>query len=112
MSYPNTPGYTPGYKVDGPSRDAANAERSRAATFRDKVMEYFSTELVRFTADEIAGLMNESILSIRPRLSELVSMGRIEDSGARRKNASGHKATVWTRSMTYELDESREALFE
>ena len=47
------------------------------------------------TADEIAARLNKSILSIRPRLSELANLGLIADSGIRRENASGKRAIVW-----------------
>ena len=47
------------------------------------------------TADECAALLQEDKLSIRPRFSELVALGEIEDSGFRRKNASGRMAVVW-----------------
>jgi hypothetical protein len=47
------------------------------------------------TADEIAAQLGCSILSVRPRVSELNVGGEIEQTGARRKNASGMTATVW-----------------
>jgi len=34
-------------------------------------------------------------LSIRPRLTELLALGKIADTGETRTNASGKKATVW-----------------
>tara|TARA_A200000159_G_scaffold60004_1_gene55594 strand:+ start:170 stop:400 length:231 start_codon:yes stop_codon:yes gene_type:complete len=48
-----------------------------------------------FTADEIAFHLNLSILSIRPRISELNTLGMIEKTGERRKNESGNSAHVW-----------------
>jgi predicted HTH transcriptional regulator len=99
MSYPNSPGY----KVEGPSKEAAQAENSRASTLRDKVAQLIQNDC--YTADECAAELNESILAIRPRLSELVKMGRITDSGQRRKNESGHNATVW-RYVTVEQQQS------
>ena len=83
----------PGYKAQGPSKNAAVAEQSRAETLREKVVERL--EHGNFTADEVAGQLNESVLAIRPRFSELVKAVRIADTGSRRKNASGHSATVW-----------------
>lgn len=47
------------------------------------------------TADEVAQVLGKSVLSIRPRCSELVKLGAIRDSGQRRKNASGKSAIVW-----------------
>jgi hypothetical protein len=47
------------------------------------------------TADEVAAALGESVLSIRPRMSELRRLGEIADTGDRRRNASGHTAAVW-----------------
>ncbi len=47
------------------------------------------------TADEVAAAMGESILAVRPRLSELHVAGLIHDTGLRRANASGRSAIVW-----------------
>ena len=47
------------------------------------------------TADEVAGRLGLSILSIRPRLTELAQLGKVRDGGGRRKNRSGRYAIVW-----------------
>ena len=47
------------------------------------------------TADEIAADLGESVLSIRPRVSELHRLGMIEKTKVRRRNASGMSASVW-----------------
>jgi len=47
------------------------------------------------TADEVAGRLGLSILSIRPRLTELSRLGKVRDGGTRRKNKSGRNAIVW-----------------
>jgi predicted ArsR family transcriptional regulator len=47
------------------------------------------------TADEVAKDLNLSVLSVRPRVSELNRTGKIEQTGGRRKNDSGMTATVW-----------------
>lgn len=90
MHYPNSPGF----KAPGPSLLAAKANAGRAETLREQVLETLSGNGPK-TADECAALMRESILSIRPRFSELLASGKIEDSKIRRKNVSGHTATVW-----------------
>ena len=89
-----------GYKVNGPSQEAAETIQPRAALLRELVLDAFKLTEKAFkgdgmTADEAAALIGESILSIRPRLSELVSKGQLVDTGTRRKNASGRPATVW-----------------
>lgn len=94
LKYPDAPGY----KADGPSKDAAVAETSRAAILRTQVVTaYHEAKAHELTADECAAALGESVLSIRPRVSELVKRDPpvLEDSGRRRANASGHGATVW-----------------
>jgi len=52
-----------------------------------------------FTADEIAIKLGKSVLSIRPRVSELARDGLIRKTGERRANASGIRAIVWTANL-------------
>ena len=47
------------------------------------------------TADELAERLGLDRYSIQPRTSELKLKGRIVDSGARRRNATGKRAVVW-----------------
>ncbi len=47
------------------------------------------------TADEMAGRLEETVLTIRPRFTELRQAGLIRDTGERRKNISGRNAAVW-----------------
>lgn len=80
-----------GFKRIGTSSDAARS--IDAKTLRARVL----TELGKApgTADEIALRLRIDKLSIRPRCSELAALGKVEDSGVRRKNASGKYAVVW-----------------
>ena len=94
LTYPNYPGA----KVDGPSRDAADNIAEHAMTLRDRVDALFAAG-VDLTADECAARLNEDILSVRPRVSELKRKGRIEDAGKRRCNNSGMTATAWRRCV-------------
>jgi hypothetical protein len=80
-----------GYKAEGTSREAAesiDAKGLRAIVLR---------EITRCpgTPDEIAARLGLSVLSTRPRCSELAALNLIEDSGERRFNASGRRATVF-----------------
>ena len=84
-----------GYKVAGPSQDAAKSVASTATKLRATVLAQIAACPGGATADEIAGQLNVSILSVRPRCSELKRNGQIEPTGARRRNASGMSATVW-----------------
>ena len=95
FSYP----HQPGAKTPGTSTEAAEKIAPRASVLRDRVERLFLTGAT-LTADECAEALHESVLAIRPRLSELVKMGLIVksyqgDMPERRKNASGLNAQVW-----------------
>jgi hypothetical protein len=86
----------PGFKVAGPSEAAAEKITSRAAAMRATVLRLFQDRYPQgMTADEASTELNLSVLSIRPRVSELHRSGSLADSGSRRKNSSGMTATVW-----------------
>ncbi len=84
----------PGHKRRRTSKAAAESMTCEAPVLREKCLALLQSE--DLTADEIAERLNRSILSIRPRISELNEMSLISDSGMRRKNASGRSAIVWT----------------
>jgi predicted ArsR family transcriptional regulator len=46
------------------------------------------------TADEIAMKMHQSILAVRPRVTELKQLDLVEETELRRPNASGRRAVV------------------
>jgi predicted ArsR family transcriptional regulator len=83
----------PGFRADDCSRAAAAVAERSASRVRDSVL----AELQRCpgTADEIADRLGLSILTVRPRFSELKKMGRVIKTGERRKNRSGCPANVW-----------------
>ncbi len=86
----------PGFKASGPSEVAADKIAGRAAQMRVTVLTTFRNCYPQGrTADEIAAALNLSVLSIRPRVSELHRAGSLADTGQRRKNTSGMTATVW-----------------
>lgn len=85
--------FSPGAKTSGTSQEAADSIDARAPMLRRRVLDILST--ARHTADEVAAIMSESVLTIRPRVSELKRMGLVEDTGARRANESGRNAIVW-----------------
>lgn len=81
-----------GFKRRNTSREAA--ERCHAPLLRAKV--FAELEKQRYmTADECADALGLSVLSIRPRFSELSNLGKIMDAGFRRLNSSGRSAIVW-----------------
>lgn len=90
--YPNAPGYK-NKDPHGPSKEAAIAMLPKAPTLRQLCLERI--EQLPMTADEVADLLEKPIYSIRPRITELLKLGKIVDSGQRRANESGKTATVW-----------------
>ena len=91
LVYPDAPGF----KVTGPSKQAAEKVGTTSTKLRAAVLEEFKRNPAGLTADEIATPLNLSVLSVRPRVSELNRLGTIEQTGGRRKNDSGMTATVW-----------------
>ena len=47
------------------------------------------------TADEVAEYLGLSVLTVRPRVTELKKMGLIVPTEKRRRNISGQTASVW-----------------
>ena len=89
FSYPNQPGH----KAHETSAAAAADMAVRAPTLRSRVLELLRR--ADMTADECATALGASILSVRPRLSELEAKGLILETAVRRPNASGKMAIVW-----------------
>lgn len=84
---------TPGWKRRDTSKQAAEEVKPSAETLRNLVYQVLKTK--ELSADEVAAELEIDKLSIRPRLSELSKMDKIEDSGKRTLNSSGKKAIVW-----------------
>ena len=85
----------PGFKVPGPSEQAAKAVAGIAKTLRSKVLSTIAAAPHGLTADEVATKLNKSVLSVRPRVAELHRLGEIRQTGTRGKNVSGMTASVW-----------------
>jgi len=85
-----------GYKAVGTSSDAAAGIEStgKAQRLREAVAAIYATG-VEATADEIAEALGESILAIRPRVSELHTKGKLVETGERRRSDGGRYAHVW-----------------
>ncbi len=82
-----------GSKTGGTSAEAA--KKIHAARLQKAVLRVLQTTPGGMTADEVAGELGESILSIRPRVSELKRQGMVEKTRERRRNISGMSASVW-----------------
>lgn len=76
------------------SRAAAASIAPSAARVRSMVLNAIRAS-AGLTADEAADRLGMSVLTVRPRVSELGKAGAIVDAGVRRANQSGRKAIVW-----------------
>ena len=93
MNYP----YHPGSKGPETSAEAADDIASISGHLR-KLTTRSYTEVGEdgLTAEETANRVGYPRVSIQPRISELVRLGVLRDSGRRRVNASsGKRAVVW-----------------
>jgi predicted Rossmann fold nucleotide-binding protein DprA/Smf involved in DNA uptake len=84
----------PGFKEPTTSKDAAEAMKPRAPGLRTRA-KLALAEHGPMTPDEIAAAVGVSVLSMRPRITELKLLGEIELTGERHCNLSGLKANVW-----------------
>jgi len=88
--------WSAGAKAGGASYEAAEKQDpERLGRLRESALRRLRTSPGGLTADEIAAEMGQSVLSIRPRVSELSKLGMIEKTKLRRRNSSGMSATVW-----------------
>jgi hypothetical protein len=90
-SYPTRPGF----KAHGASEQAARKIAATASILRDRVLVEIGESTRPPTADEVADRIGKSVLSVRPRLSELRRLGKIVPAGERRTNKSGLTASTW-----------------
>jgi hypothetical protein len=86
---------SPGFKSAGTSQEAAQAIAGHAKTLRARVLDAIASEPAGLSADAVADRLGASILSVRPRVSELYRAGDIRRTEARARNASGLNAVVW-----------------
>ena len=84
----------PGAQDRDTSADAAAATARAAPILRAAALAVLEKSN-GLTADEVVGKLGLSILSIRPRVTELARMGKVRDGGDRRLNRSGRRAIVW-----------------
>jgi len=105
MSYPETPGWR-SMSIGETSREAAMAVRARAPTQCALVLQ--ALEQGPAHPEEITARIHARghkvlLMSIRPRCSQLVRLGKIVDSGERGKGEGGCKAIVWRLATADEL---------
>lgn len=86
--------FSPGSKEHDGASEAAQPTPKDAELLREQVLSMLLCG--DMTADELALTLRKSVLSVRPRVSELYAQGLIYKTQHRRLNASGCSATVWT----------------
>ena len=87
---------TAGYKENSTSKEAAEKIDSRSTNLRTECLKIIKRKgNYGATPEEVAEILSESILSIRPRFTELKLLQYIIDSGDRRKNSFGSNTKVW-----------------
>ena len=89
--------YAAGYKEkEGASQVAAKKQNKiQNNRRRSMALDLLRSHPYGLTADEIAEKLEDNILAIRPRVSELRAQGKIQSTGTRRKSNNGNGATVW-----------------
>lgn len=102
LDYP----HVAGFKENSTSKEAAEAieAEGRAAFLREKVRQWFADGNTG-TADECAEALNETILAIRPRVSELRNRGFLIETGDRRPSSSGRSSHVWKKADMRQVGE-------
>lgn len=90
--YPQDPGFK---EKGGCSEEAAIAlaKSGRAADLRRECLAKLSQNPFGRTANELAGMLDEEVTSIRPRVSELRKFGLVEKAGTRR--AYNMSMAIW-----------------
>ena len=91
----------PGYYAHAPetSREAAEHVADVAKSREALALKFFEERgPVGGIADEVAETYDWDKYSARPRLSTLKALGKIADSGRRRKAESGRRQVVWVLS--------------
>jgi predicted ArsR family transcriptional regulator len=96
-----------GYKEGDTSKEAAQTFAPRARVLRDRALAYISANPGR-TADQIAEALGESVLAVRPRISELRKSNLIVNAG-RGTNSSGMSAHRWRVATPEEMRERESA---
>ena len=85
-----------GYKKQNTSKNAAKDINKKLPYLRTKVLQIIKNKgSYGATPEEVADLLNITILSVRPRFTELKISKDIIDSGVTRKNQFNKNIIVW-----------------
>ena len=92
LTYPDAPGFK---EKGGALEDAAKRLAPALKKNQTEALNAFHRAGKPLTADELADFLGKTIVSIRPRVSELRRLGLIVPSGERRASSFGQASTVW-----------------
>lgn len=96
LVYPDAPGFkVRGFPEPSTSQDAAIAMVEKAPRLRVMILSAMASTTCDWTADEMAAFLGLSVLSVRPRFTELQELRRIERTGQRRPSSTGHDQWVY-----------------
>lgn len=84
-----------GFQKTDTSEQAAYDIATDAPTIRRKVLAALHASIVPLTSEEIANKIELPYASVQPRLSELRTAGRVEDSGIRKIGRYGKQIIAW-----------------
>ena len=104
QSYP----LSPGHRDTETSIEAAEAIKVGVETIRNKVFNVIANKgNFGATADEVAELLNYSPFTVRPRVTEIFKLNKIERKD-KRKNASQKAAYVYVVSKAHVINQYTE----
>ncbi len=84
-----------GYRHRDASREAAHKVEANAPSLRGQVYRMFLRHGTPMSADDVARILRRHVLSIRPRVTELLNKGLLRDSGQRGRSDLGKTQTLW-----------------
>ena len=92
LTYPNQAGY----QKQSTSKEAAEDINKKLPHLRDRVLQVIKNKgKYGATPEEVASLLNITILSVRPRFTELKWSDHIIVTGEKRKNEFNKNIIVW-----------------
>lgn len=96
LIYPDAPGFKArGFPEPSPSQDAAIMMVKHVRRLRVMILSAMGSHDIDWTPDEMADWLGLSVLTVRPRFTELHGLRRIERTGERRPSISGHAQWVY-----------------
>ena len=88
--------YQAGYKKRSTSKEAADKINMQYPRLMFAIEDVYKFgENLNYTADEVAEKLQENLISVRARITELNQQTVLRDSGERRKNKNNRNVIAW-----------------